>query len=323
MTKLVVGENLTTMPSDHQTLIEQLHRSLIDIVTQNTESITYDIREILRLVRLLWPIYLKPIKKMDSSRLSLTQNKNVDRNLLEELGQHLRPHMRQIVPKCMLRLGRTISSVSDTTPTELRANIDEISKKLPYLTKFLLLAAYLCQTNKADQDRILYTNQRTGQRTNRGQGRKKASESEALTHASTQKSRQAMKLNRVAYFPLERLLSVYSSICNKYAVKQEESVERQLMSYQQSLDKSDDLGTPIDVNSLGNISLLTSLSELRQHGFIRELSSNVFQYLGHTNLAYTKAVTNAKFTCTVTEKEAIAIAQTIHFPLHEYQLQHK
>ena len=92
------------------------------------------------------------------------------------LGQALRPHdTRLMLQRCLLRPGRTITIPPATADSNEVASTDE----LPYLAKFLLLAAYLCQTNKADLDKNLYINARSGRRRKtRGDN----SHSESLTH---------------------------------------------------------------------------------------------------------------------------------------------
>ena len=50
--------------------IHTLHKSLVEIVVQSVENTTRDIREMQRLLRLLWPLYLNPL--LESCKQSLS-----------------------------------------------------------------------------------------------------------------------------------------------------------------------------------------------------------------------------------------------------------
>lgn len=263
----------------------------------------------LRLIRMLWPVYLEPLGRINmnnhSTNTTFNSSSPIDQDTLEKLGQHLRPHLRRNLPHCLLRPGRVFISAP--------SSLDTTCQQIPYLSKFLLLAAYLCQTNKADQDRILYTNQRTGQRRNRSSN--KNNQSEALTHGSSQRSQREVKMERMTSFPLERMLSVFSSICNKYAVNKSNS--------KGSKNHPSENEDGIDVSQLGNMSMINCLTELRCHGLIEEASNSAGKYIGDKKLAYSRSMTSAKFMCTLSEKEAQAMANNVNFPLDDYLLENK
>ena len=306
----------TGLPS---TIITQLYKSLIDIVIQSVESTTRDVREVLRLTRMLWPIYVEPLSKYDQIELTYedsidgsVDSKNVflTRNTLEKLGQALRPHTRLMLQRCLLRPGRTITIPPATADrNEVASSTDE----LPYLAKFLLLAAYLCQTNKADQDQNLYTNARSGRRRKtRGDN----SHSESLTHASSQKALQQLRSDRIVSFPLERMLSVFSSICNKYANDETKKKSQNDLLY-------DATNEPINVIQLGSLSLMKCISELRQHGLVHEASASGGFYTADTSKAYSKSITSTKFACNLSRERAQRIAKGLGFPLNDYLTENK
>lgn len=316
--ELVTGANFSTSKTTQQGLTLQLYRSLVDIIIQSVESTTHDIREMSRLVRILWPVYLEPLGRIGMNNNDHTTKHNpdysslIDRETLEKLGQYLRPHLLRVLPHCLLRPGRAFVSA---TPS-----LEPTYQKLPYLSKFLLLAAYLCQKNKADQDRILYTNQRTGQR-RKTSSKNSNNQSESLTHASSQRSQRELRMERMASFPLERMLSVFSSICNKYAVEKNDHIHTH--NNPSGGDHDRDGGASINVSHLGKMSMINCLSELRQHGHIQEASSSGSRNMGDENLAYSRSMTSAKFMCTLSDKEAIAMAKNVNFPLNDYLLDNK
>jgi len=261
-------------------------------------------------------VYLEPLGRINMNNNNHTTKPKpdysslIDRETLEKLGQYLRPHLLRVLPHCLLRPGRAfVSALPSLEPTY---------QKLPYLAKFLLLAAYLCQKNKADQDRILYTNQRTGQRQ---KTKNINNQSESLTHASSQRSQRELRMERMTSFPLERMLSVFSSICNKYAMEKNDRIHTHNNSSGDDRDR--DGGASINVSHLGNVSMMNCLSELRQHGHIQEASSSGSRNMGDENLAYSRSMTSAKFICTLSDKEAIVMAKNVNFPLNDYLLDNK
>lgn len=288
----------------HETLIKQLYKSLVDIIIQSVESTTRDVREMLRLARMLWPTYIGPLGTYvyPVGPHDPSVNSAVSGNILEKLGQDLRPHIRQMLPQCLLRPGRALSSTNA---------VASVSNELPYLAKFMLLAAYLCQTNKADHDQVLYTNKRGGRKKKKGDNH-----SESVTHASSQQSQRELKLDRVTSFPLERMLSVFSSVCNKYAQNGED------VDTTRANHPSDTVNGTVNVARLGTTSLMKCLSDLRQCGLIHEASASATSASASNitdgNMVYSKSITSTKYTCSLSRRQAEAISKDLNFPLHLY-----
>lgn len=268
------------------------------------ESTTRDIREVLRLTRMLWPVYIKPLGKfadIESSDEDVGFTTDpLTRRCLEKMGQALRPHIRTALKQCLLRPGRTIRQRIEGSKKTPSVN------QIPYLGKFMLLAAYLCQRNKADHDKLLYTNARSGKRRN---ARNNSSHSESLTHASSQKALQQLRSDRIASFPLERMLSVFSSICNKYANDDKKETSRNDMLFHIT-------SGVINISQLGSLSLMKCISELKQHGLINEASTFVGSL--DSRKAYSKSVTSTRFICNLSREMAEDIAQDLGFPLKDY-----
>ena len=169
--------------------IRNLHRSLVEIVVQSVENTTRDVREMQRLLRLLWPLYLDPLLESHSplleslkpassctdplvqefssvlrvgtittQRVLLEQTSKINR-LLGKLGGLVRPHVIKLLSSNILCPSQGGYYGGNTNAANL-----SFSKRLPYLTKFVLLAAYLCQKNKAAKDQMLHTGKKSGQR---------------------------------------------------------------------------------------------------------------------------------------------------------------
>jgi hypothetical protein len=307
--ELIIGKSTGKYKYTSDPSIRQLYKSLVDIIIDSVESTTHDIGEILRLTRMLWPLYLEPLKKRYAqSKTSIsTTPLVVNRELLEKLGENMRPHLRKLITNCLYRPFRSLKT-SRSSAAAVHSETYSIS--LPYYTKFLLLAAYLCQTNRADTDRLLYTNYRAGRKRRKRLDANSNNNNDAPSHAA---SHTASFIDRVPSFPLERMLSVFSSICNKYASK--------------IVCNTADPGAPItltndsiDTAHLGNLSLMRCLLELRHCGLLEEAASSGTDW-SDEKLAYSKSMSSTKFICRLSKQEANEIAKSLNFPLDAYLIQ--
>ena len=151
-----------------------LYSSMMNSFVPSVISTTHDMIEIIRLARLLWPAYIEPVENCDddtieelmrqivdclngddSSAMSCksilesscnlcqystsTGLESTDLNLLkqqlsEKLDRNIRETMRGLLTSTIMMPGRVLPT-KDCTP---------YVERLPYITKFLLLAAFLC-----------------------------------------------------------------------------------------------------------------------------------------------------------------------------------
>ena len=301
--QLVMGENQREeKPMD---LIVQLYKSLVEVLVQSVESTTRDLREILRLLRIIWPFYLKPLlnnkdNKTGKDLLDQCYSNDGESNyaalsghVSEVLGSNVRPYIRRMLNECLLRPGQTMQEQQvQNQNKEKSIHVVSFAESLPYYSKFLLLAAYLCQSNKADLDRKLYTNTSSGRRSRRKKGNND-SFVEMITHASSTKAQQRLRSERIPSFPLERLLSIFSSITGKYATS--------------------GTTTKVSVDNLGSISLFASLAELRELGYLTCTNAN-----SSANTNRTMIAPLTKYICNLSKNEAILLSSQVKFPISNY-----
>ena len=306
--KSVMGQTTDIVLNDdndniHQPVLIKLYESLVEVIIQSVESTTRDIREMLRLLRLVWPLYLKPILNEDidnssneTSLLSLILEQSctstseekefvqLNRRVSEKLGQKVRPYVRQMLNDCLLQPGNTMHEKKD----ECENNIE---LGLPDYSVYLLLAAYLCQANKAENDLKLYTNRASGQR-RRGRRSNQANgtQMESVTHASSSKAKQNLKNEKIPSFPLERLLSIFSSITGKYAIDDGKSKE------------------------LGTTTTFAKISELEELGYI----SCIDHHSTNARKSNNMSTSSLKYCCKITKKQAVQFASKVKFPLSNY-----
>lgn len=288
----------------YQPLLIKLYESLVEVIIQSVESTTRDIREMLRLLRLIWPLYLRPIlngdndnsSNNDASLVSLLLKKSCTRTsgnekqevhlngrVSEKLGQKVRPYVRQMLNDCLLQPGNIMHQKKDKCD-------NNVEVELPYYSVYLLLAAYLCQANKAENDLKLYTNRASGQR-RRGRRSNQSNDTqmENVTHASSNKAQQNLKNEKMPSFPLERLLSIFSSITGKYAIVKGKSKE------------------------LGTTTTFAKISELEELGYI-----SCIDHSTNARKSNIMSTSSLKYCCKITKKQAEQFASQVKFPLSNY-----
>jgi hypothetical protein len=178
---------------------------------------------------------------------------------------------------------------------------------LPYLSKCLLLAAFVCQNNKSDKDKALFTIQRNGKKNSRKGDRAGDNDADALAYGSTSLEQQELKVLRPRTFSLERMLSLFVNIVG--LIGGEEKLKLSVNVYE-----SKDL-----LQSMGSICFFESLGRLRQIGLLHEaqgtsIDSDVYTSFEGIDL------TSTKYWCELSRYDAEALAKSVDFPLDNFLL---
>ena len=234
-------------------------------------------------------------------------------SILEMLDIKGRKPMREIISKCLFapvqKLDTTAYPETNQDATFLRTVRDlqgSSLAQLSYMAKFLLLSAYLCQKNRQEQDLALFTHH------NKGRRRKTSSEGnnadgEGALFASSAIAQQQLRSFRLVGFPLERMISVFSSILSKYGSESE---------FLRGKIQQDGY---LNVTEVGSTQLFACLAELRDFGLLCDmnggLSANVAGGTGHIDMAA------KKYTCNLADADATALANELEIPLQKYLLQ--
>lgn len=303
---------------------EIFYSSMMNSFVPSVISTTHDMTEIIRLARLLWPEYATPLENCSTSDdpvlaelmwkvlgclsadgsallddpnhdpnctfcqfLPSKADKSMDLNMLkqqlsEKLDRNIRESMRGLLSSTIMMPGRAL-------PTK---NSNPYAGRLPYITKFLLLAAFLCQNKRKEQDANLFTKANTGKSKRR---RSNKSEDGSAYAASSKDLTQRQPL-----FPLERMLSVFASIIGQYG-------HRHYMSY-------NEVGVTT-VAQLGTTHLFQSISQLIATGLLRNNGRAKFDEKHDDDLM---EIMSSKFSCTVCRDDARVIASSVGFPLEKY-----
>ena len=293
--------------------IDLVYTSMINTIVPTLMPSTTDIGEFIRLSRMLWPVYLSPLDKCkdnDSihetmwsilrdnweemrpnedteSRCAFAQKvESIPNNggggsrpelkskrLTELLDIESRDVMREILSKAAARPGQALQG--------RRRDAGPYAARLPYMTQFLLLAAYLCQQKRNDQDYInLFTSHNTGRR--RG-GKKPEGQNGSAFAASSIELKQ-----RQHAFPMERMISVFHAIISQYGDPNRTG-------------PAAELGTEI---------LFRKTSEL--------ITARLVLPFGRSQTDDALDLPSAKFVCTLSKEDAEVIAAAVGFPLVKY-----
>lgn len=185
----------------------------------------------------------------------------------------------------------------------------DLANNKPELLKYLLLAAYMCQVNRADKDRQLFSIQKNA-KCSRKRSNADIVEDAAFGVSSYQQlshyqQQPSIKTLRPRVFPLERLLSVFVSMVSLNARSTDDNSFGN--SSQQGLRSSTDFEDSL--NNLGTIQFNELLVTLRDVGLLHEIQSDGVVKMGQNN-----------YWCSLTYDEAFAISKSINFPLERYIL---
>lgn len=270
---LIVGES--DKISREKSFGAEVYNSFLETFVQSFRGTTWDVKELLQIARRLWPKYIFPLRDAGSiEKLSKTSS-GTDIELAEVLSvldKKLLPAIRHELENGLYALEPVASS------SEVQA--------LSPICKYLLLAAFVCQVNSADQDKSLFSIQKNGRR--RRQDADRDAEEDTAFGADKQ-SNQASKVFRTRSFPMERMLSVFVSLVG--------------------LNKSDSLSEE-KLRSLGNSAFFENMAQLRGMQLLHE----------QPNRAANEAarLSEPRYSCSLTLEEAQHIASEMNFPLDRY-----
>lgn len=269
--------------------------SLVQFVSDSTRDIT----DFIRLGRSFWPVYIEPLgphnieKTLESVRKKMSTSNRVD----GDLGQEIMAHLGQKFFNHIGTMSGDVTRLFLDSPVIVSAEFNvslpkrgkrECKNNLPYLRSCLLLAAFICQNNRPDQDRKVFSIQGNGKRTNRT--REKMQSSDNAAFASSSGELQQLKSLRPRPFPVERAFSIFATLVN--------------------LNPGKFCGSSLE--SLGSTRLYEDLAQLVDLGYLHPASFTGLVKGEQVNL------NNSKYWCSLAKDEAANIAKQIQIPLHNY-----
>ena len=312
MKPLIAGNNvLETSRNFH----DNVYKSFLETLVQGLSDFTSDIKEYLRLGRGLWPLYITPllpeniastvafVQKSNIAKGKKSTNLNVtaiENDMLSLLDQRFFPHLRHALEYGLGVL--SFDSSGTVTTTNRSCTNGGVRDDLPIFVKYLLLAAYICHTNRQEKDRQLFSIERNGRKRRKT---KEADNEEEMAYGTTGSQQDAPKTMRPRTFPMERLYSLYVSIVSLNASKSQ-------AENRTSAREGNDKDHPEILRSIGNIRFLETMTYLRDIGVLHDFpkrSPNDPIRFSQRNVW-----------TTITQDEAQRIAKSINFPLDRYIL---
>lgn len=312
MKPLIAGNNvLETSRNFH----DNVYKSFLETLVQGLSDFTSDIKEYLRLGRGLWPLYITPLLPENiASTVAFVQKSNIakgkkstnlhvtaiENDMLSLLDQRFFPHLRHALEYGLGVL--SFDSSGTVTTTNRSCTNGGVRDDLPILVKYLLLAVYICHTNRQEKDRQLFSIERNGRKRRKT---KEADNEEEMAYGTTGSQQDAPKTMRPRTFPMERLYSLYVSIVSLNASKSQ-------AENRTSAREGNDKDHPEILRSIGNIRFLETMTYLRDIGVLHDFpkrSPNDPIRFSQRNVW-----------TTITQDEAQQIAKSINFPLDRYIL---
>lgn len=297
--RLIIGEDAHEYCStDFQ---QNVFRSFLDTLVQALYTTTSDVKEVVQVGRRLWPKYIAPLgkatieKTIESAREALAsksttpeadpQAADIRREVLSFLD-------RKILPSIRLELEGGLFSLEGISRSSAKLH------DLPVLTKYLVLAAFLCHVNRPDRDKHLFSIQKNGRRRRQETDR---DDQEDVAFGSDLQASQS-KLFRPKTFPVERMLSVYVSMVGLN--------QQSLESSSAAASSSSSADGEERLRSLGSTAFYENISHLRDMNLLHEYP--IRSATDPIRLA------DPRYWTSITKEEAHKIASDLSFPLDRY-----
>lgn len=281
--------------------------AFVNAVVQVLIGSTRDINDFMRIGRSLWPLYMEPLskEKVDTTLANLNLGKEVsteesDVRIIEYLGKRLYTILGKVQSDLLeLSLDSPLVPGLDgeialpVKPCEI-ADTHE-----PFLDQCLLLAAFICQTNRADQDKKIFSAQGNGRRRSRQKAPQETKE-ETLAFGGTNSELENLKALRPRPFYLERVLSIFVTLVrlNPDCPPLFPGKERKQYS----------------TANMGGERLYKALSKLVELGYLHPVVFSGASKGEQIN------INGARYWCTLTKEEAHSIAKRVGIPLDSYLL---
>jgi len=337
--ELIVGRQNVSLDSQddnpRRAFQESTIDSFLDTVVQSLSSVTRDVREMIRIGRALWPTYILPLDPrhiqttLDAARRRRSKRHEVvesvlvaatnaaesvsaddlQKELLAILDEAILPRMKRCLEEELFIIKGDDTHLAVESYSAVQDSASSSQYDLPYLSKCLLLAAFVCQSNKPEKDKALFTIQKNGKKNSRQGHRTGANDAEGLAYGSTTWEQQRLKMLRPRTFPLERMLSVFVNIVG--LIGGEEKLQ---LSTNNTADTRDIL------SSIGSTCFFESLARLREIGLLHEVQgSSTSGGDGHACFDGINMV-STKYWCDLNRDDAEALAASVDFPLSNFLL---
>jgi hypothetical protein len=282
-----------------------------------------DLREVKHMAIALWPTFIEPLgsTRRDTTLENIRSHNGVrgfecadkvdilhddmdlealQKNILVYLDERIMHHLKSWISNNLYSM---VGDHSKAPSTHEDIGLGD----MPYLTKCLLLAGFICQHNSPETDKQLFTIHKMETKIT---AREKCSvvDAENPAFASTTWGQERLKMLRLRSYSLERMLSVFVSIIGL------DQAQGRLLLPESIGDTS--VVEPAVILRLGS-GVFEGLAHLRTTGLLREIPHGDIVGAKKTS---TINMTNPLYCCDLDRDTAEGIARSIHLPLGQYLL---
>ena len=313
LVSLIVGDQFHPFfwPGSENNFGKRVVNAFLATLVQSLSNSTRDIREFLRIGRAFFPIYIEPLHPSRIDKTLELAGNDLQRNLETDQPDYIggiESSLFEFLDKKFFRdAGKVLNStlhclsidspVFETTLSRPRNRNHLNDSGQPYVRVCLLLAAYICQNNKSDKDKDVFSIQGKGRKRSRNQ--RVGNSLDEIAFISRVGDSQHLKAVRPRPFPLERMLSIFVTI---YQLNPSNGGLLSMMCGGSSL------------RWLGSSYLYQNLAHLRDLGYLHEVHS-----AGQLK-SEQMSTSSTKYWCSLSRAEANSISQAVDIPLNSYLL---
>lgn len=272
--------------------------ALVQFVSDSTR----DMKDFIRMGRALWPVYLSPMSperiestiKYIAGEIPSNISAAVEADLFALLDQKFFQYTGTIAAEDITSLLLDSSLVGQPPQTPL----SQCLINLPYFQSCLLLAAFICQHNRSDQDKKIFTAEGNGKRRKKqSQENQDKGDDEHVAFSASSSELKHLQSLRPRAFQVERVLSIFVTLVRLNPFK---------------LGHFPDVDEGRKMQKLGSSFLYKDLAELIDLGYLHPTT-----FIGSIKNEQIN-FNGAKFWCSLTREEAINIAKKVSIPLDNY-----
>ena len=284
--------------SSSGSFLEKVIDGFLNALVQILSDTSMDVNQFVSIGRSLWPVYVQALepRNVKETLTSLGIDPSGEESLIEKhdslvLGLLSRRFFAQVakISKVLTRLPMDSTGSIPSVPSR-PFNVSDL--ELPFLRTCLLLAAFICQKNRAENDRTVFSVHGNGKRRKSRKGTDTNDEDAAFATAGS--GMEKLKSLRPRPFLVERVFSIFVTLVRlNPEIPGTKRVE-------------------FSADSLGTSRLYDDFRSLMDLGIIHEATFAGDAKGEDVNL------NSAKFWCSLTEHQAMDLARTVNIPLDSY-----
>jgi hypothetical protein len=305
---LIIGTKpLLQANKGSQQFMEKVVDGFLSALVQFLSDSTIDVNELVRVGRSLWPVFIGPLHPtriqdtLASVGAPLTEavkdaDEKLDRDILGFLGRRFLGEVGKVsIDLTQVTMDSPMMG-TEAAPMVIPKRAYTIADlELPFLRTCLLLSAFICQNNRAENDKKVFSVHGNGKRR---RTRKGNDTEEEVAFASTGGGIEQLKSLRPRPFLVERVFSIFVTL-----VRLNPDSAPQLRGKKPNEYTADSLGTSRLYEDLRNLIDLGFLHPVTFSGDVRGEQINL---------------NGSRFWCSLTAQEAELLAKSVGIPLDSY-----